>query len=93
MQVILQGFRELNFKSDSGEQVRGTQLFVSFDDETVTGKMTDKIFVRPEIQLPANLKQGDILSLQFNMKGKVQSIRQETQNDRSGGMPNIENKK
>jgi len=93
MQVILQGFRELDFKADNGERVNGTQLFVSFDDESVTGKMTDKIFVRPEIQLPANLKQGDVLNFQFNMKGKVQSIRQESQNDRSGGMPNIDGKK
>jgi len=93
MQVTLQGYRNLDFKTDSGERVNGTQLFVSFDDETVTGKMTDKLFVRPEIKLPETLKNGDVLNLQFNMKGKVQSIRQESQNDRSGGMPNIENKK
>ncbi|MCL2568811.1 MAG: hypothetical protein FWE12_05170 [Oscillospiraceae bacterium] len=91
MQVILQGFRQLDFKADNGERVTGTQLFVSFDDDTVTGKMTDKIFVRPEIQLPANLKQGDVLNLQFNIKGKVQAVRQ--QNDKAGGMPNLDDKK
>jgi len=91
MQVTLQGFRQLDFKSDNGEQVKGTQLFVSFEDDTVTGKMVDKIFVRPEVRLPENLKQGDVLNLQFNMKGKVQSIRQEQ--DKSSSMPSLDNKK
>ena len=91
MQVTLQGFRSLDFKTDNGEQVKGTQLFVSFEDETVTGKMTDKLFVRPEVRLPESLKSGDILNLQFNMKGKVQSIRQEEKSN--GGMPSLDNKK
>ncbi|MCL2562653.1 MAG: hypothetical protein FWE08_01275 [Oscillospiraceae bacterium] len=91
MQVTLQGYRQLDFKSDNGEQVKGTQLFVSFEDDTVTGKMTDKLFVRSEVRLPENLKQGDVLNLQFNMKGKVQSIRQEQ--DKSSSMPSLDNKK
>lgn len=91
MLVTLQGFRSLDFKTNNGEQVKGTQIFVSFDDETVTGKMTDKLFVRPEIKLPENIKPNDVLSLQFNMKGKVQSIRLEQ--EKSNGMPSIQDNK
>ena len=90
MQVTLHGHRALDFKSDSGERVNGTQLFVSYDDESVTGKMTDKIFVRPEIQLPSNMKPNDVLNLQFNNKGKVIAIQQE--NNKSNGMPEIDKK-
>ena len=74
MQVSLVGFRALDFKSDSGDQVKGTQLFVSFPDSETTGSMTEKLFIRSGAQLPQNLKPGDLLDVTFNMRGKVETV-------------------
>jgi len=79
MQVQLQGIRALDFKSDNGENVKGTQLFVTYNDESVNGLMTDKIFVKQEVQIPQGIKQNDILNLMFNNKGKVIAISQAKQ--------------
>ena len=73
MQVTLQGFRNLDFKSKDGEQIKGTQLFVTFLDAETTGYMTERLFIRPEVQLPT-LKQGDLLDVSFNMRGKVEVV-------------------
>ena len=74
MQVNLVGFRALDFKSDSGDQIKGTQLFVSFPDSETTGNMTERLFIRSETQLPQNLKPGDTLEVSFNMRGKVEAV-------------------
>ncbi|MCL2213205.1 MAG: hypothetical protein FWB93_05195 [Oscillospiraceae bacterium] len=74
MQVTVLGWRELDFKTEDGSHIKGKQLFVAFEEDSVEGYMTDKFFVKPEIQLPPNLKQGDTLTLNFNRKGKIQSV-------------------
>lgn len=72
MNTILRGYRSLDFQSD-GQPVKGIQLFISFPELGVEGEMTDKLFVRPDIPLPA-LKPGMALSITYNRKGKPERI-------------------
>ena len=68
------GIRALSFTAESGEKIEGTQLFVSIPEEGVVGEITDKIFIRPEILLPKDLKPGDEINISFNRKGKAEAI-------------------
>ena len=45
MNVKVLGTRKLDFKTDKGEQVSGTQIFVCYPYNGVEGYLTDKIFV------------------------------------------------
>lgn len=45
MNVKVLGTRKLDFKTDKGEQVAGTQIFVAYPFDNVDGYLTDKIFV------------------------------------------------
>lgn len=75
MYTYIHGIRKLDFISDSGNSVNGDQLFVSFEDPSVTGKMTDKLFIPKEVELPANLKVGDTVDVSFNRRGKVIAVK------------------
>lgn len=70
----LLGFRELDFKSDRGEAIKGTQLFVGFDENGVTGQAVDKLFVRDGLDLP-ELTPGMVLDVQYNRKGRVVAVK------------------
>ena len=72
MQAILLGVRKLDFSTNDG-QIKGTQLFIAFDEDDVTGKATDRIFVKSDIPLP-KLEINKPFNVYFNRKGKVDSI-------------------
>lgn len=68
METLL-GFKKLNFRAD-GQDVIGTQLFLSFAEDGVDGETCDKLFVREgSISLP-ELVPGMALNVTFNRKGK-----------------------
>lgn len=71
---VLLGYRPLDFTTDDGNAVKGTQLFVRFPEDGVTGEMCDKLFVRDGIELPA-LTPGMTLDIRFNRKGKVAAVK------------------
>lgn len=71
---ILLGYRKLDFTTDDGNAVKGTQLFVRFPEDGVTGEMCDKLFVRDGVELPA-LTPGMTLDISFNRKGKVAAVK------------------
>lgn len=73
MKMRLLGARVLDFKANDGKQVTGTQLFVAFAAENVTGEMTDKIFVRDGVNMP-QVKVGEHIEVAFNNRGKLESI-------------------
>lgn len=54
MDVKVLGTRKLNFKSDKGDVVSGTQIFVCYQYDGVDGYLTDKIFIRSDsnVKLP-----------------------------------------
>lgn len=74
MYVNLLGSRALDFTGSDGKAVKGIQLFVSFDEDGVNGQATDKIFIKPEVELPKGIKIGNKLNLSFNRKGKVEAV-------------------
>jgi len=72
MKVILLGVRNLDFTTQEG-QVKGTQLFIAFDEDDVKGKAADKIFIKSDMQLP-KLELNKPFNVFFNRKGKVEAI-------------------
>ncbi len=74
MVVKILGFQNLDFTTKAGDVIRGSNLFVGWDDENVTGLHTEKFFVKEGIELPKDTKINDSVDLAFNMKGKVEAI-------------------
>lgn len=74
MKMNLLGIKTLDFTSADKTQIKGVQLFVSFEDEGVIGQRTDKLFLKDGFTLPA-LKPGDVLDVTYNRHGKPESIR------------------
>jgi hypothetical protein len=74
MHANLLGIRILDFTGNDGKAVKGTQLFIAFQDKDVTGQATDKLFVRSDITLPKGLEVGKAIHVFFNRKGKVEAI-------------------
>ena len=74
MLAKLHGVRPLDFTAQDGKQVRGTQLFISFEEQGVTGHATDKLFVRQDIELPKKMQVGKDLDIYFDRKGKVEAV-------------------
>lgn len=74
MQVKLIGVMPVDFSNANGERICGTNLFVAFKDEQVSGMRTDKFFVRAETALPEQMKPNDTLEVSFNHKGKVEYV-------------------
>jgi len=74
MQAILIGVMSVDFSNANGEQIQGTNIFVSFKDENVQGLRTEKFFLKNGIALPEKTKVNDTLELSFNHKGKIESV-------------------
>lgn len=74
MQAKLVGVQAINFTNNSGEEVKGTNIFCTFVDENVQGLRTEKFFIKDGIALPKDTKLNDTIDISFNMKGKVERI-------------------
>jgi len=74
MLMNLMGFRQLDFVGNDGNAVKGTTLYVSHQETGVTGLMTDKLFIKPEIALPKGLEVGKPFDVSFNKRGKVEAV-------------------
>lgn len=73
MVFTLLGIQSVAFTNNAGETIKGTNLYCAYDDENVNGYRTEKFFIKPEVKLP-ELKLKDSIYLNFNMKGKVESV-------------------
>lgn len=73
MVFTLLGIQSVNFINNAGDRIEGVNLFCAYEDENVSGYRTEKFFIKPEIKLP-ELKLKDSIKLNFNMKGKVESV-------------------
>jgi hypothetical protein len=75
MQYTVSGILPIDFEAD-GRRIVGTNLFVVYDSDNpaLDGQMTDKLFIREGISIPANLSAGDTVEISFNRKGKVEKI-------------------
>lgn len=74
MEVKLIGIMPVDFSNANGERICGTNLFVGFKDNSVSGMRTDKFFVKQDIALPEQMKPNDTLEVSFNHKGKVEYV-------------------
>lgn len=68
------GHSPVDFVSSDGKPVKGINLYISFPDENVVGEKCERFFVKSSIEIPAQLKIGDMLEIEFDHKGKVRSI-------------------
>jgi len=74
MKVKLLGIRNLDFTGSNGNQVKGTNLYIAFPEDGVQGHAIDKVFIKPEINLPDGLKAGNHVQLFYNRRGKVEAV-------------------
>lgn len=76
MKVKLVGVRKLDFNTDDGKNMKGTQLFFTYADDGITGMATDKKFIqRDEVfQInPFDFINKDI-DIEFGRKDKVTCV-------------------
>jgi hypothetical protein len=74
MKATLLGIRVLDFTGNDGNAVKGTQLHVAFAEDGIDGHAVDKLFVKPEVQIPKGIKPGDEITIMFNRRGKAVAI-------------------
>lgn len=73
MLAYLLGYKLLDFTNDRGELVKGTQAFVSFQEDGVVGQRTDKLFFKDGMAIP-ELTPGMTLDVTYNRKGKPEKV-------------------
>lgn len=73
MVVRLHGIQIMDFVSQKGEQIKGTNLFICFAEDGVVGEKADKIFLKDGFALPP-VKPGDMIDIDFNNKGKAVGV-------------------
>lgn len=74
MKVKVVGLKSVNFKDDNtGREISGTSMYVTYEDPNVIGVRTDKFFIRPSMNFELNLiKPGStVVDIYFDRYGKV----------------------
>lgn len=76
MKYSIVGKQALDFRTDKGDLIKGTNCYVLYDDdvEGLIGQKTDKLFFGEKVALPAGLKVGDIIDVSFTKKGKPERV-------------------
>lgn len=74
MKARLIGINNLNFKNQQGEVITGKNLYIAFEHPETEGLRCDKIFLKAEIDLPADIKPNDIVELSFDYRGKCERV-------------------
>ncbi len=74
MKVTLHGIKHLDFKTNENSTIKGTQLFISYEDEGIIGRRTDKLFLKDGFPIPS-VEPGNVLEVTFNRHGKPENIR------------------
>ncbi len=74
MKAQLLGVMPVDFTNNSGDTVRGTNIFVGFEDENVKGIRAEKFFLKEGLALPKDTKLNDTINISFNYKGKIEMI-------------------
>lgn len=73
MNVRLLGWKRMDFVSRDGKPVKGTKIYASFKDESVTGEMCEAFFLPAGFEVPP-LTVGQGLAVSFNRHGKPEQI-------------------
>ena len=76
MKAQLLGVQGIGFTNPNGEEIKGTNIFVAFEDSLVEGLRTERFFLKTGISLPKDVKINDMLDITFNYKGKIETIQE-----------------
>ena len=74
MLVSYLGIRRYDFVNDNNERVTGRTLYYGYPTEGVDGIFPNKSTLKPTMELPAGIKAGDKLEVDFSPQGKIVSI-------------------
>lgn len=74
MLVNVIGIQRLDFDTNDGGHIEGTNLFCAYKDDNVEGMKAERFFVKKEIELPKQIQAGDKLNIFFNQKGRVEAV-------------------
>ena len=74
MKVKLLGLQELDFATDRGDKIKGTNIWISYPEKDVTGETAVKCFLSPELLGSTKLSVGLNFNIEFNAKGKIAAI-------------------
>ena len=75
--VRIEGIRNVDFVSPKdGKQIKGKSLYISYREDDVEGRVTDRIFVSStgSMKVPLGLSVGSSISILYNRRGKVADI-------------------
>ena len=73
MEVNVLGKQSMDFKTSTGDAIKGLNLFVAFEEKGVDGMKTERLFVNGNVQCP-DIQPGDTIDINFNYRGKIESI-------------------
>lgn len=82
MKVTLIGFKSVDFTDEeSGKEVQGISLYISFPDADVVGEACERQFVKKSIldaaQITSKMLEeliNDVINIEYNRRGKIGSI-------------------
>ena len=72
MLLKIVGRADVNFTDDKGREVQGVSLWVLYNDDRVEGQKSEKLFCKQGIA--EDIRPGDTVQVNFDMRGKVESI-------------------
>ena len=76
MQAMLHGFRYVDMKNESGQEIKGFSCFLGYPSSGVEGEECSKVFVSQEIANATAWSPtvGKPVNVEFTPKGKVSSV-------------------
>lgn len=74
MIVKLLGYQNIDFTSNQGDRIVGTNLFVSYPDNNVKGLRSDRKFASRKAIADQELKVDSYYDVSINFNGKVEKV-------------------
>jgi hypothetical protein len=75
MTVTVLGYAPAKFTAkDTGELIHGTDVYVAYPEEKVTGLESCKFFFAKRVQIPEGFKPNCTAEIHFNRYGKVDRV-------------------
>ena len=65
MKARIIGIEEINFKNQVGEVISGTNIFIAYENPNTEGLRCDKVFLKEEINLPADVRPNELVEIYF----------------------------
>ena len=74
MVAKIEGVRNVQFTSREGREINGVTVYISFENENVAGRETDKVFLSADRFQVESLTPGTTIDLSFSRRGKVETF-------------------